>query len=107
MDECKPLVAAPEPPVHVPGGRAVQVDTINPALKAPGSERLKLKYEERLSNFAFKSNLRRCMEVTDPRSAGTDWSCFVSHRLAAWAYTCPLFSSTQAISGTKYTQYTP
>jgi len=31
-------------------GRAVQIDPIKPALKAPGSERLKLKYEELDSN---------------------------------------------------------
>jgi len=40
-------------------GRAVQVDPIKPTLKAPGIERLKLKYEELLSNFGFKFNLRR------------------------------------------------
>jgi hypothetical protein len=37
----------------------VQVDRIKPLLKAPGTERLKLKYEELLSNFGFKFNLRR------------------------------------------------
>ena len=40
-------------------GREVQVDPINPTLKAPGIKRLKLKYYELLSNFAFKFNLRR------------------------------------------------
>ena len=35
------------------------LDPIKPALKAPGSERLKLKCDELLSNFAFKLNLRR------------------------------------------------
>ena len=39
--------------------RAVQVDPIQPALKAPGTERLKLIYDGPLSNFAFKFNLRR------------------------------------------------
>jgi hypothetical protein len=43
-------------PVH---GRAVQVEPIKPALKAPGSERLKLNCDDVLSNFAFKFNLRR------------------------------------------------
>jgi hypothetical protein len=42
---------------------AVQVDPIKPALKAPGTKRLKLKCDEQLSNFAFKFNLRRCIEV--------------------------------------------
>jgi len=39
-------------------GRAVQFDPIKPTVKAPGSERLKLKYEELLSNFGFKFKLR-------------------------------------------------
>jgi len=39
-------------------GRAVQVDPIKPTLKAPGTKRLKLKYDEQLSNFAFNFNLR-------------------------------------------------
>jgi len=30
-------------------------------LKAPGSKRLKLKYDELLSNVAFNFNLRRCI----------------------------------------------
>ena len=44
-------------------GKAVQVDPITPTLKAPGTKRLKLKYHELLSNFAFKFNLRRYSEV--------------------------------------------
>jgi len=40
-------------------GRAVQVDPIKPMLKSPGIKRLKLKYDELLSSFAFKFNLRR------------------------------------------------
>ena len=40
-------------------GKAVQVDPIKPTLKAPGTKRLKLKYVEPFSNFAFKFNLRR------------------------------------------------
>ena len=39
--------------------RAVQVDPIKPTLKAPGTKRLKLKYDEVLSNFAFRFHLRR------------------------------------------------
>ena len=59
-------------PVHVPQlrvllvgggvpvrGKAVQVDPIKPALKALGSERLKLKCDDLRSNFAFKFDLRR------------------------------------------------
>jgi hypothetical protein len=40
-------------------GRAVQVDPIKSALKAPGTKRLKLIYDGPLSNFAFNFNLRR------------------------------------------------
>ena len=36
------------------GGKAVQVDTMKPMLKASGTERLKLKCDEPLSDFAFK-----------------------------------------------------
>jgi hypothetical protein len=42
-------------PLH---GRAVQLDPIKPALKAPGIKRLKLICNDPLSNFAFKFNLR-------------------------------------------------
>jgi len=41
-------------------GRTVQVDPIKPTLKPPGTKRLKLKYDELLSSFAFNFNLRRC-----------------------------------------------
>ena len=37
----------------------VQLDPINPTLKLPGTKRLKVKYDELLSNFGFKFNLRR------------------------------------------------
>jgi hypothetical protein len=37
----------------------VQVDPFKPTLKAPETERLKLKCEELLSDYAFKFNLRR------------------------------------------------
>jgi hypothetical protein len=40
----------------------VQVDPIKPASKAPGTKRLKPKYDDPLSNFAFKFNLRRYNE---------------------------------------------
>jgi len=43
----------------------VQVDPIKPTLKAPGTERLKLKYDEPPSNFAFKFNLRRYTEIDE------------------------------------------
>jgi len=37
----------------------VQFDPMKPTLKAPGSKRLKLGYDELLSHFAFKFNFRR------------------------------------------------
>jgi len=40
-------------------GEAVQVDLIKLSLKPPGTEHLKLKGDDPLSNFAFKFNLRR------------------------------------------------
>jgi hypothetical protein len=40
-------------------GGALQVDPIKPALKAPGTKRLNLQYDEPLSNFAFKFYMRR------------------------------------------------
>ena len=54
---------------RLPGalGRAVQVDPIKPTLNAPGTKRLKLKYVELLSSFAFNFNLRRySMESVAP-----------------------------------------
>ena len=38
----------------------VQVAPIKPTLKAPGTKRLKLEFDELLSNFAFNFNTRRC-----------------------------------------------
>jgi len=47
-------------------GEAVQVDPLNPALKAPGARRLKLKYDEPLSNIAFSFHLRRNTKAAQP-----------------------------------------
>ena len=40
-------------------GRAVQVDLIKATVKAPGTQRLKLKHDETPSSFCFKFKLRR------------------------------------------------
>ena len=40
-------------------GEAVQVEPMKSRLKAPGPKRLKLRYDNLLSSFAFKFNLRR------------------------------------------------
>ncbi len=84
-------------------GKAVQVDPIKPTLKAPGTKRLKLKYDKLLSSFAFDFNLRR-YNVTFDFSVKTHWQPIESQRLQLWAsrfgkseagaYTRPLFGST-------------
>ena len=53
-------------------GKAVRVDPIKPTLKASGTKRLTLKYDELLSNFAFKYNLRRYTVLGD--------ACYVAGR---------------------------
>ena len=44
---------------HQEPGWAVQVDPIKPTLKAPGTYRLILEYDQLFSKFAFNCNLRR------------------------------------------------
>jgi hypothetical protein len=46
-------------PVAPPHGTAVQVASMKPVLKAPGTILLKLGCDVPLSNFAFNVNLRR------------------------------------------------
>ena len=43
----------------------MQVDPINPKLKAPRIQRLKLKYDKPVSKFAFNFNLRRYNEEVE------------------------------------------
>jgi hypothetical protein len=50
-------------------GTPVQVDPIEPKLKLPGTERLKLKWDEPLTIFAFKFNLRRYIMGVERKSA--------------------------------------
>ena len=53
-------------------GRAVQVDSFKPVLKAPTVQRMKLYFDKLLSTVAFKSNLRRyCKVGTDERFLDT------------------------------------
>ena len=56
----------------------MQVDPIKPTLKAPGTQRLKLIYNNLLSSFAFNFNLRRYNEA-DPTNLETLLSLGVSH----------------------------
>jgi len=55
----------------------VQVEPMKPVLKAPGIERLKLKHDRPLSNFAFNFNLRRYTAAWR-----TEWAA-VRHYLSA------------------------
>ena len=86
MEECKPLVegdGAVQPGAHLKG-KAVLVDPIKPTLKAPGAKRLKLKYDEMLSIFAVKFNLRRAT----PRVANSwYWSVTTSSCRPRWGAT--------------------
>ena len=70
---------------------------MNQAMKAPGTGRLILKYDELLSSFAFRFNLRRYAAAAPPvlclslPPADDDSNPPV---LEAGAYTRPLLSST-------------
>jgi hypothetical protein len=64
-------IAAAGAALHATGimhGRAVQVDPINSKLKPPGTELLKLYYDELLSRFGFKFYLRRFSTGTCTRT---------------------------------------
>jgi hypothetical protein len=60
----------------------VQVDPIKPTLKAPGIKPLKLKYDELLSSFAFKFNLRR-YTMADSRLTQAAMDCDLGASVAA------------------------
>jgi hypothetical protein len=81
----------------------VQVEPIKPVLKAPGTKRSKLKYDEQLSTPAFKYNLHRYKQCVFVRSAArraalpaefTDGLCFTVEQGKAGAHSRSLFSST-------------
>jgi hypothetical protein len=76
-------------------GKAVQVDTIKPTLKAPGTGRLKLKYAELLSSSAFNIHLRRYSSEASLRSAPS-WGSTPRWPSAAGAYTRSHFRLTSA-----------
>jgi hypothetical protein len=81
----------------------VQLDTIKPKLKARGTKRLKLQYDEPLLSYAFKSKLRRYGEwmqmyndamrnmrdaFYDPNMHGVDWPAVTEqYRPLAGAHT--------------------
>jgi len=58
----------------------VQVDPIQPTLKAPGINRLKLKYDEPLSNVALKFNLHRYSVAREKQAANAASRVFVLGR---------------------------
>ena len=64
----------------------MQVDPIKPTLKAPGTKRLNLKYDELLSDVAFKFKLRRYRKG--------DADLMIAGGCEVGAYTRPLFNST-------------
>ena len=66
----------------------VLVDPFKSTLKAPGTKRLKLKYDKLLSNFAFNFNLRRYKEelaVTRMRLVDADSD---SNDARSWKSVC-------------------
>ena len=73
-------------------------------------QRLKLKYDEALSNVGFNFNLRRYTKETfDPKGCSSDdyYDVLASaQRREAGAYTRPLLSSTSVVAVTQNTLYT-
>ena len=67
----------------------MHVAPIKPTFKAPGTEHLKLKCDEPLSNFAFNFNLRRYMKAN-----GKCALTVTAPGFKAGAYTRSLFGST-------------
>ena len=74
----------------------MQVAPIKPTLKAPGTKRLKLKYDKLLSSFAFKFSLRRCSAARYYESHAVA-AVHAARDLQAGAYIRPLFGSTFAL----------
>ena len=84
----------------------MQVDPIKPTLKAPGTKRLKLQYDEPPSSFALKFKLRRYIECAGDGDTllgpGGQLREYLARLAAAdtatgfvvGAYTRPLLSST-------------
>jgi len=67
---------------------------MKPTLKAPGSKRLKLWFDEPLSSFAFNFNLRRYIKyppyyVVKPARVGTGFDTMVMAELW-WGRAAPL-----------------
>ena len=80
----------------------MQVDPINPTLKAPGSKRLKLRNDEPFQNFAFKISLRRYIAAklveqgADVNAVGTDQNGYKS---------TPLWWAAKAVFEWRYSRW--
>ena len=107
MDECKTLVCGCESGAVLDAatvrgrlGGAVQLDPMKPTLKPPGTKRLKHKYDDSPSSFAFKVKLRRYTSDAPQWNQRLRYPVFepatrVTIALfEAGAHSCPLFSST-------------
>ena len=79
----------------------------NPVLKAPVAIRLKLEYDDPLSNYALKFNLRRYILIPIITAIMIAIENETRQGLKAGGYTRPLLSSTRAVSDTQYTLNTP
>jgi hypothetical protein len=77
----------------------VQVDPIKPTLKAPGTKRLKLEYDELLSMFGFKFDLRRYTKESGERRRLAITSAGSSGAPAPDAALRPLIRSSGAVAG--------
>jgi hypothetical protein len=69
---------------------------MNPTFKPPGTKRLKLKCDILVSTFRFKFNLRHYNpeDIVKAMYDSNHTAPSYAERLAAGAYTPPLFSST-------------
>ena len=72
----------------------MQVDPIKPMLRSPGTQRLKLTFENLLLSFAFKFKLRRYITVFGHAVFLNAVAMQLVTACEAGAYTRPLFSST-------------
>ena len=72
----------------------MQVDPFKPTLKAPGTKRLKLKYEKLVSNPGFKLKMRRFSKADDAVREMELKHMIAAEELEAGAYTRPLSGST-------------
>jgi len=68
----------------------VQVDPLKPTLKAPGTKRLKVEFDELLSSFAFNFNLRRYNEEEETPACPPDTTLEEAETMAHNGEACAL-----------------